>query len=374
MATVNEKMTAIADAIRIKTGGTEALTLDEMASDLNAIANRTVSDLTASGATVTVPAGNYKTQATKPVATAIQATPSISINSSGLITATATQTAGYVSAGTESGTKQLTTQAAKTVTPTKSSQTAVASGVYTTGAVTVGAIPSDYITTSDANAVVTDILSGKTAYVNGSKLTGTMTNNGAISKTMDGVTIKSTAIPAGYTSGGTVSMDSTVDNAVTAAIIALTDKGVTVPDGTNVTGLADLIAAIEAGGVDMNVVTGTFTPVERVSTYEIEHGLGVIPKVILLESNISGVSLDSSPISGEVITVSYAHGYMTCARYVYSAGGKFYVYHNKDYDITTSNKAVTSAGISNANETTLVFYGLTSYFQTTRTYCWVIMG
>lgn len=34
MATVNEKMTAIADAIRDKTGGAEALTLDDMATDI----------------------------------------------------------------------------------------------------------------------------------------------------------------------------------------------------------------------------------------------------------------------------------------------------------------------------------------------------
>ena len=37
MATVNEKMTAIADAIREKTGGTEALTLDDMASGVNEV-------------------------------------------------------------------------------------------------------------------------------------------------------------------------------------------------------------------------------------------------------------------------------------------------------------------------------------------------
>lgn len=66
-----------------------------------------------------------------------QATPSITVSSSGLITASSTQTAGYVSAGTESSTKQLTTQAAKTITPNTSSQTAVAKNVYTTGAITV---------------------------------------------------------------------------------------------------------------------------------------------------------------------------------------------------------------------------------------------
>lgn len=139
------------------------------------ITTKTASDLTASGPTVTVPAGYYASQATKSVSTATQATPSISVGTTGLITANATQTAGYVSTGTKSATKQLTTQAAKTITPTKSSQTAVASGRYTTGAVTVAAIPDEYITTTDATATATDILSGETAYVNGSKVTGTMT-------------------------------------------------------------------------------------------------------------------------------------------------------------------------------------------------------
>ena len=109
------------------------------------IPTKTSTDLTASGATVTVPSGYYASQATKSVSTTTQATPSITVSSSGLITASATQTAGYVAADTKSATKQLTTQAAKTVTPTTSSQTAVSSGVYTTGIITVGAIPSEYV-------------------------------------------------------------------------------------------------------------------------------------------------------------------------------------------------------------------------------------
>ena len=125
-------------------------------------------DLTASGATVTVPAGYYAEQASKAVAsgsattpaTSVTANPSISVSASGLITATASATksvtptvsAGYVSSGTAgtvtvsgSNTQQLSTQAATTITPTTSSQTAVAAGKYTTGAVTVGPIPSNYI-------------------------------------------------------------------------------------------------------------------------------------------------------------------------------------------------------------------------------------
>lgn len=120
------------------------------------IPTKTASNLTASGATVTIPAGYYASQATKSVATATQATPSVSIDANGKITATSTQSAGYVSAGTKTGMKQLTTQVAKTITPTKSSQTAVAKNVYTTGVVTVGAIPDQYqdITTplSELNA------------------------------------------------------------------------------------------------------------------------------------------------------------------------------------------------------------------------------
>lgn len=63
------------------------------------------------------------------------------ISSSGLITAQV-GTSGYLASGTKV-TKQLTTQAAKTVTPTVSEQTAVNSSVYTTGAVKVAAVPSE---------------------------------------------------------------------------------------------------------------------------------------------------------------------------------------------------------------------------------------
>ena len=52
-----------------------------------------------------------------------QATPSISVSSTGLITASATQEAGKVEAGTESATRQLTTQGAQTITPGTANKT-----------------------------------------------------------------------------------------------------------------------------------------------------------------------------------------------------------------------------------------------------------
>lgn len=151
------------------------------------IETKTSSDLTASGATVTVPAGYYASQATKSVAsgsaktpaTTITKNPSISVDANGKITAsvsgtqnvTPTISAGYVSSGTAgtitvsgSATKQLTTQAAKTITPSTNSQTAVASGVYTTGAVTVGPIPSNYEdVATETNAYTTKIATLETA-------------------------------------------------------------------------------------------------------------------------------------------------------------------------------------------------------------------
>lgn len=114
------------------------------------IASKTASNVTVSGRTVTVPAGYYPSQVSKSIATATQATPSISVSSAGLITASATQSAGYVSAGTKSATKQLTTQAAQTITPGTTDKT-IASGRYLTGTQTIK---------GDANLVAANIKSG----------------------------------------------------------------------------------------------------------------------------------------------------------------------------------------------------------------------
>lgn len=173
----------IANAIREKTGSAESIGIDEMSEQIKGIKggadpvlqDKTVTPTTSSQ-TITADSGydGLDTVTVDAMPTATQATPSITVSSAGKITASATQTAGYVTAGTKSGTKQLTVQAAKTVTPTKSSQTAVAKGRYTTGAVTVAAIPAQYITTTDATATAADMRSGKTAYVNGAKVTGSI--------------------------------------------------------------------------------------------------------------------------------------------------------------------------------------------------------
>lgn len=118
------------------------------------IETNTESDLSASGATVTVPAGYYAAQATKSVSSG-SATPASTITATGASVSTGTNTltlsksvsntptvsAGYVSSGTAGNssvslTASVTTKAAATIMPTTSDQE-IASGTYLTGKQTI---------------------------------------------------------------------------------------------------------------------------------------------------------------------------------------------------------------------------------------------
>ena len=127
-------------------------------------------------------------------------------------TTTYTIAKGYHS-GT--GSVKITTEA-KTVTPTKESQQVTPSTGKVLRQVTVAAIPSNYIDTSEGDAMAPDILSGKIAFVGGLKVTGTMPDNGSVAGTIDGLTTTSVTIPAGYTSGGTVSLTDDIEQALSA--------------------------------------------------------------------------------------------------------------------------------------------------------------
>lgn len=80
-----------------------------------------------------------------------RATPTISIDTLGIIRAKVTQEGGIVGAGTNEHAMSLPCQGAKTVTPTTFDQVAVASEVYTTGDITVK---------GDANLIPENIAEG----------------------------------------------------------------------------------------------------------------------------------------------------------------------------------------------------------------------
>ena len=143
------------------------------------ISRKSSSDLTASGATVTVPAGYYSAQASKSISNgSVTAPGTISGSSASVSTGTNTLTltktvsvtpnvtsAGYISSGTAGNasvslTASVTTKGAATITPTKSQQE-IASGTYLTGKQTIAAIPAAYQDVTGVTATATDVVSGK---------------------------------------------------------------------------------------------------------------------------------------------------------------------------------------------------------------------
>lgn len=217
--TLTSLFSAIADAIRGKTGGSDPIVADNFpeaiagissgtdTSDATAtagdilsgktayvaagkvtgtIASKSSSNLTASGATVTVPAGYYPSQAGKSVATATQATPSITLDEEkGLITAKSTQASGYVSSGTTTATKQLSIKGSKTYTPGTTDQKIVG-GYYLTGTQTIK---------GDANLVAANIKKGVSIFGvagsnEGEDIVQKVMNEGtAVSTSLDGYSI-----------------------------------------------------------------------------------------------------------------------------------------------------------------------------------------
>lgn len=74
-----------------------------------------------------------------------------------------------------------------------------------------------------------------------------------------------------------------ITNAKTAIKAAVEGKGVTVPDGTLLDGMASLIESIEAGGGGAGIATGSFTiPYAKEYQTKITHGLGTIPKIVIV--------------------------------------------------------------------------------------------
>lgn len=119
------------------------------------IPTQTASSLTAKTNTVTVPAGYYATQVSKSISTGTVNDSIFNVSASGLVTATVSTSAGYVTNVSKQNTYQLPTQAAKIVTPSTTQQTAVASGKYTTG---------DIYVSGDSNLVSENIKSGVTIF------------------------------------------------------------------------------------------------------------------------------------------------------------------------------------------------------------------
>ena len=246
---------------------------------------RDSSDLTVSGAAVNVPAGLYSSAASKSVASGTAGTPTASkgavSNNSVTVTPSVTNTEGYITGGTKTG-AGVTVSASelvsgnKAITPSETAQSGIDVTNFKTAS--VGAISSTYVgsgVTRKAAATVAPSTSEQTVCASGVYTTGEQ---------------KVSAITPSIV--GNLDASSFAESIVAA----VEGKGVTVPDGTLLDGMASLIESIEAGGGE--VAYGTITPADMTAAQlEIEHGLGVVPGFVMIcaADNTNEVYTRSTP-------------------------------------------------------------------------------
>ncbi len=120
--------------------------------------------------------------------------------------------------GYHSGTGKVTiTPETKTATPTKKQQKITPAAGKVLSEVIVEPIPDAYQDVTSVTAGAADVLAGKKIVLpTGEVEEGAIPVNGDVSATIDGLTTTSYTVPAGHTTGGTVSLTDDIENALAA--------------------------------------------------------------------------------------------------------------------------------------------------------------
>lgn len=133
---------------------------------------------------------------------------------------------------------------------------------------------------------------------------------------------------------------SRIKSAKSAIAAAIAGKGVTVPDGTLLDGMASLIEAIQAGGGSL-VSQGTYTTESDCASISVEHGLGVIPTFAVIYSSYD---------SGNFGLVFLFHD--DSVRHIYAFNSKY----------KEKGSPLTAAGETSANAYNVKAYGANESF------------
>lgn len=161
-----------------------------------------------------------------------------------------------------------------------------------------------------------------------------------------------------------------ITNAKAAIKTAVEGKGVTVPDGTLLDGMAALIESIEAGGGGSgglpspftNITTGTFTleSLSYANAYTITHSLGKAPKLFAVYHDESG-----SFTGGAIDYVLYMDNSNT---YSSDPGVGCFAYNKYATAVVIKRSEVT------ISENTFTYDDSKKYFGSGVTYRWVAIA
>ena len=212
------------------------------------IESKTSSDLTASGATVTAPAGYYASNASKSVASGSAGTPTASkgtvSNHSVSVTPSVTNTTGYITGGTKTGTA-VTVSASELVSGTKT--------ISASGTTDVTNYESVSVASGSAKTPNTTITANPTVSVNSSGLiTATVSKTQSVAPT----------VSAGYVASGTagtITVSGSGTNQLTtqaAQTIHPSTTDQTIASGKYLTGAQTIKAVTTTNLIAANIVSG----------------------------------------------------------------------------------------------------------------------
>lgn len=160
-----------------------------------------------------------------------------------------------------------------------------------------------------------------------------------------------------------------IESAKTAIATAIEGKGVTVPDGTLLDGMASLIESIEAGG---GISYGTITIAEESSPYVITHGLGVRPSIIAFLFYPDGVFSKTMPIYISIVETSNSGVIAVTGNG--SSGSDFkslyFSTSTKNYWNYDANTTTPGSGFQEVNEQTFALNRIIGI----RTYLWIAIA
>ena len=311
------------------------------------VTQRTSSDLTASGATVTAPSGYYASNATKTIASGTEGTPTATksaVNNHALtVTPSVTNTAGYISGGTHSGTA-VSVSASELVSGTLSVTSSGTKDVtnYASASIPSGTAGTPTATKSAVNnhaLTVTPSVTNSTGFITGSTINGT-----AVS--------------------------------VSASELVSGSQTVTTNDTYDVTNLAELVVNVSGGG-SSTMTIGTKTATLSASASSISFtGLSGNPLAFVVSSMADlttggtkavAVSYDGTSFHGMDVTTqaeadtgftkSYSSGTLTITatsatfeaneyKLVYAYGGSSSDIHTADVQVGSGATSITFSGLS----------------------------